>query len=332
VPLGHTLAVGKRIEELDWRATPMGEISLRRRVEPSLGVDVFEVKLGQEFLMSSLFTVAESELARLGLAALPGADLDVVVGGLGLGYTARAALADPRVRSVHVVEALEAVVSWHQDDLLPLAQELTADPRCAILTADFFAMVASAEGFGPTVPQPLHAVLLDVDHTPRHVLHPSHAGFYEPAGMQRVAERLHPAGVFALWSDDPPEDHFLRVLADVFATVDAHVVRFTNPLTGGESSNTVYVATTSPTPSGMPGGHVGTTPRTTETGIDMTHGPDDQDSSATDSANAADEGDSSGKMFGTPDVKGNPPSLDDEENVVVSGGGVARPSEDSGAS
>ena len=62
-----------RFEELAWRETPMGEISLRRRREPSLDVDVFEVKLGDEYLMSSLFTVAEIELSRLGLAG-PGAD------------------------------------------------------------------------------------------------------------------------------------------------------------------------------------------------------------------------------------------------------------------
>lgn len=87
----------RRIEELAWSETPRGEISLRRRVEPTLKVDVYEVKLGDEFLMSSLFTVAEIELARLGLAEAKGDELDVVVGGLGLGCTARAALEDPRV-------------------------------------------------------------------------------------------------------------------------------------------------------------------------------------------------------------------------------------------
>ena len=89
-----------QFEELDRRATSIGEISVRRRLEPTLLVDVYEVKLGDEFLMSSLFTVAEVELARLGLAEIVGRDLDVVVGGLGLGYTARAVLEDPRVRSM----------------------------------------------------------------------------------------------------------------------------------------------------------------------------------------------------------------------------------------
>jgi hypothetical protein len=79
-------------EELDYRPTPIGALSLRRRRELSLGIDIFEIKLGDEYLMSSLFTASEIALARLGLAELSGADLDVVVGGLGLGYTAQAVL------------------------------------------------------------------------------------------------------------------------------------------------------------------------------------------------------------------------------------------------
>ena len=82
-----------RFEEIDWQDTPRGEISLRRRVDPTLGVNVYEVKLGEEFLMSSLFTVAEIELARIGLAQVTGDRIEVLVGGLGLGYTAVAALA-----------------------------------------------------------------------------------------------------------------------------------------------------------------------------------------------------------------------------------------------
>jgi hypothetical protein len=85
-------------------------------------------------------------------------------------------------------------------------------------------------------------VLLDIDHTPRHVLHPSHAAFYTPAGLQALHGHLHPGGVFALWSDDPPDDDFLTLLRAEFGAVEAHVVSFANPLTGGTSANTVYVA------------------------------------------------------------------------------------------
>jgi spermidine synthase len=231
-----------RFEELAWRETPMGEISLRRRRDPQLDVDVFEVKLGDEFLMSSLFTVAEVELSRLGLAAVPDRPLDVVVGGLGLGYTARTALEDPRVRSLTVVEALGEVVDWHRRDLLPDTVGLAADPRVRLLEGDFFGL-AAAGGFDPELPgRRFDAVLLDVDHSPRHVLHPSHAPFYTADGLRALRRLVVDDGVFALWSDDPPDDEFLPVLREVFADARAHVVEFANPLTRGTSANTVYVA------------------------------------------------------------------------------------------
>ena len=232
-----------RFTEIDWRETPMGAISLRRRLMPTHTVEVYEVKLGDEFLMSSLFTVAEIELARLGLAQLRGDALEVVVGGLGLGYTAREVLHDPRVNSLIVVEALGEVIEWHQRELLPMAAELTSDPRTRLVHGDFFAMAGDGTGFDPDAPDRLfHAILLDIDHTPRHLLHPSHASFYEADGLRRLTGHLHPGGVFALWSNDPPDDDFSAVLAEVFATSHAHVVRFHNPLQNREATNTVYVA------------------------------------------------------------------------------------------
>ncbi|TDB70237.1 spermidine synthase [Micromonospora sp. KC723] len=235
--------MGARFEELAWRETPIGAISLRRRRDPAAGVDVYEVKLDDEFLMSSLFPVAEIELARLGLAPLAGDALDVVVGGLGLGYTARTALEDPRVRSLVVVEAIEDVIDWHRRQLLPFAAGLAPDPRTRFVRADFFAAVAGGAGLDPDQPgRRFHAVLLDVDHSPRHLLHPSHAPFYTPDGLRRLADLLHPEGVFALWSDDPPDAGFGAALAEVFPAWQAHVVPFANPLTGGQSANTVYVA------------------------------------------------------------------------------------------
>lgn len=219
----------------------MGEISLRRRWHPGLEVELHEVRLDEEFLMSSLFTVAEEELAHLGLAASEGEALDVVVGGLGLGCTAAAALEDVRVASLTVVDALGAVIGWHRDGLLPLSPALTEDPRCRFVEGDVFALVA-AGGVGPETPWPCDAFLLDVDHTPRNVLHPSHAPFYEADGLVRMAGLLRPGGVFALWSDDPPDDAFLATLDEVLPGPEAHVVAFPNPATGGESANTVYVA------------------------------------------------------------------------------------------
>jgi len=233
-------------EEIDRRPTPLGEITVRRRLEPTLQVDVYEVKLGDEFLMSSLFTVAEIALADLALAELPGDRLDVVVGGLGLGYTATAVLRDRRVRSVRVVEALRAVIEWHQGNLLPLASGITSDPRCQLIHADFFATLADGSMLDPGSPERFHALLVDIDHSPRHLLHPSHAGFYENAGLRRVVERLHPGGVFALWADGRPDDDFVAAVERSFAACVANVVTFPNFYTGGESSSTVYVATTEP--------------------------------------------------------------------------------------
>src|SRR5476651_33798 len=120
-------------EELDFRPTPMGVLSLRRRRSLSSGLDIFEIKLGDEFLMSSQFTVPEIELARLGLAALNRTNLDVVVGGLGLGYTAQAVLENAGVRSLIVVDALAEVIEWHQQGLIPLGRQLTDDPRCRLI-------------------------------------------------------------------------------------------------------------------------------------------------------------------------------------------------------
>ncbi len=250
-----------RFEELSWCETPMGPISLRRRTDPLLEVDVYEVKLGDEFLMSSLFTVAEVELARLGLAALPtrahhGDDsvdtveivdaidaIDVVVGGLGLGYTAYTVLEDPRVRSLVVVEALREVIEWHEHGLLPDTAGLASVPRGRLVHGGFFGMTSGA-GFDPLLPRrAFDAVLVDIDHTPRHVLHPSHSAFYTRAGLQNLARHLHPGGVFALWSDDPPDVDFQAVLGQVFTNEVAHVVTFPNPFTREDSANTVYVAT-----------------------------------------------------------------------------------------
>src|SRR6267154_1260010 len=230
-------------EELDFRPTPMGVLSLRRRRHLTTGVDVYEIKLGDEFLMSSQFTTAEIELARLGLAALARTDLDVVVGGLGLGYTAQAVLEHSGVRSLIVVDALAEVIEWHEQGLLPLGNQLTRDPRCRLLNGDFFALSHSTEGFDAKTPgRRFDAVLVDIDHSPRNLLHPRHAALYQPEGIARLARHLHPGGVFALWSNDPPDDAFQRVLAGAFASSDAHVVTFDNWRGAHDASNTVYVA------------------------------------------------------------------------------------------
>lgn len=229
-------------KELAYSLTPMGELILRRRRELSLNVDVYEIKLNGEFLMSSLFTAAEIELARMGLEALDAEKADVVVGGLGLGYTAQAALEDERVSSLTVIDNIAEVIEWHREKLVPLGEVLTKDSRCRLVQGDFFAM-AAGDGFDENEPgRCFHAILLDIDHSPALTLHPSHDGFYTVAGLVRLAAYLHPGGVFAMWSNDPPEESFSTALAEVFAYSDARIVRFPNHLQNRDATATIYLA------------------------------------------------------------------------------------------
>lgn len=229
-------------EEIDNQATPIGDISLRRRRLPALGDrDVYEVKLGEEFLMSSLFVEAEIALADLGLAATSGDKLAVVVGGLGLGYTAAAALKDSRIEELWVVEALEAVIQWHREERVPLGRGLNEDSRCRYVHGDFFEL-AMGEFDSARPGRQFDAILLDIDHSPRALLHAANATFYSADGLSRMARQLRPNGVFALWSNEPPDEGFLQTLREVFTEVVARVVTFPNPLQFDEASNTVYLA------------------------------------------------------------------------------------------
>jgi len=229
-------------EELDRQPTPIGEISLRRRLEPTLQVDLFEVKIGQDGLMSSLITDGEEAVSTLGLAATSNESLDVVVGGLGLGYTAGTALLDPRVRTLRVVDALEPVIEWHRRRLVPLQPALVDDDRCELVLGDFFDLAAHDFDFGDG-PTTFDAILLDIDHSPRHLLDPNNATFYEPAGAERLARSIKPGGAFSLWSNDEPDDAYLDILRAAFTSAQAEIVTFPNPLTGHDTSSTIYIAT-----------------------------------------------------------------------------------------
>ena len=86
-------------------------------------------------------------------------------------------------------------------------------------------------------------MVVDIDHSPRHLLVDRSAGFYGVEGTRRLAGHLRPGGVYALWSNDRPDDAYLAVLAEVFVDVAAEVVSFPNPLQDREATNTVYLAT-----------------------------------------------------------------------------------------
>ncbi len=229
---------------LDYRETPMGTLILRRRRILMLGnTEVFEIKLGDAFLMSSLFHEVEEALAHLAIKKLDG-PIDVVIGGLGLGYTAAAALEHDNVRSLLVVDALEDVIRWHRKGIVPLGKSLEENPRCKFIRGDFFEMASSrSEGFDPdNSDRKFHAVLLDIDHSPKNLLHEQHAAFYTEEGLRALCKHICPGGIFAMWSDETPDTDFLKLLASVFENPTAKEVAFENPIRGDLSRSTIYIA------------------------------------------------------------------------------------------
>ena len=135
-----------------------------------------------------------------------GEGLHVLVGGLGLGYTADAVLGYEAVSSLTVVEYLAPLIEWHEAGILPLARRLADDPRCRFVEGNFFALARGAGGFDPEAPgRRFDGIFLDIDHSPDFHLNPSHADFYSAGGLSRLQRNLAPGGIFALWSNDPPD-------------------------------------------------------------------------------------------------------------------------------
>ena len=225
-------------EELDYRKTAIGEIVLRRRNSPALpGEIIYEVTIDGEMLMSSTVNASERALARLALEDRDDRPLHVLVGGLGLGCTAAAALEYPNVRKLKVVELLAPVMDWHRQRLVPLADTLLDDPRCVLISGDFFEHVTQK-----SLEQTYDAILLDIDHAPDCLLDEAHHDFYSSAGLRGLARCLRPGGVFALWSAWKPQPAFLDRLAAVFPKVRNHEVSFFNPHVSEQDSNWIIVA------------------------------------------------------------------------------------------
>ena len=223
-------------EILAYNDTPLGVLQLRRRellAEP--GTIVTEVSLNHEFLMSSYNTASERALASSALAAHPGAGLDVLVGGLGLGYTAFEALACARAARVEVVEFLPQVIGWLDRGLIPLARELKADKRLEVVLGDVYARLS-----GP--PARTHdLILIDVDHSPEDRLAAANGGFYTPAGLQRAKLHLKPGGTLGVWSYDESA-RFAADLRSVFREVRLEPVAFKNRFVGETQTDWLFFA------------------------------------------------------------------------------------------
>lgn len=233
-------------EELDYQETPLGAISLRRRSEPRLdNLLIYEVKLGDEFLMSSLFVEAEKQLSTLALAALAknnhDYELEIVVGGLGLGYTALTALNHSSVKKVRTIDVMRPVISWHEQGLIPIGDVLAKDPRSELIHGDFFAIAQDQNSLGFLNQQKVHGVFLDIDHSPSHWLNSGNESFYALESLQTMTAKIHSGGVFGLWSNEAPDENFESLLEQAFSQVESHTIEFPNPYSGKSSINSVYI-------------------------------------------------------------------------------------------
>lgn len=170
----------------------LGEVVLRRR---GSGPDaVHELVVNGAFLMDTVDVSTERLLASASLDAVEGTGLRVLVGGLGLGFTAAALLADPRVAHVTVVEIEPLLVRWLREGVAPSPPGLLDDARLAVVPADIADVVA---GLPPTG---LDALLLDVDNGPDFLVHGSNARVYESPLLAQAAAAVRPGGVVAVWS------------------------------------------------------------------------------------------------------------------------------------
>lgn len=226
------------LEILAWEDTELGLLCLRRRELLSRpGTIVTDVTLDHELLMSSHLTLSERTLARSALALHPGHDLRVLIGGLGLGYTAHEVLTagGDRVAHVEVVEFLPQVIDWVARGLVPLAGELRAHPRLTIVQGDVYAMLAGEPE------QTYDLILIDVDHSPDEHLGGANASFYTEQGARRARRHLAEGGVLGIWSY-AEHSPFATALRAVFGRVHVEPVTVVNDLVGEEQTDWLFFA------------------------------------------------------------------------------------------
>lgn len=222
------------LQILAYEDTPLGPLCLRRRELLSApGSLVTEVTLDHAFLMSSFNTVSERALSRIGLEMHRGNDLKILVGGLGLGYTAHEALTSSRVSEVMAVEFLPAVIEWLEQDLVPLSGELKADARFATTTGDVYARLAEPPS------ELFDLILIDVDHAPDDRLSGANGFFYTGDGLERARRHLAPDGILGVWSS-AENPAFAQALGAVFSEVRVEPVTFRNELVQGDTTDWLF--------------------------------------------------------------------------------------------
>lgn len=227
---------GSPLEILAYEPSPLGLLCLRRRELLSQpGVIVTEVTLDHEFLMSSLYTDSEQALARIALEMHAGDHLQVLIGGLGLGYTAHETLRCERVTRVEVVELLPQVIDWLARGLVPLSPELRNEPRMVARQGDIYRRLADS-------PDKLFdLILIDVDHSPEERLGEENAAFYTRQGLLAARQHLAEEGVLAVWSyaESSP---FADALRDVFDDVRVEPITYYNDLVNQQRTDWLFFA------------------------------------------------------------------------------------------
>lgn len=185
-------------ETLDAVKTGEGPMELRRRGAPE-GTPDFVITVAGRVLMSSMAHLTEVAVAEIACGEIAGRERPrVLIGGLGMGFTLRAALdALPRSGRVVVAEINEAVVRWCRGPLAPLTNRAAQDSRSRIVLKDVAQVIAEAGA------EPFDAIILDLYEGPRSATQGREDPFYGPAALKRTRAALNPGGVLAVWSEDP---------------------------------------------------------------------------------------------------------------------------------
>ena len=186
-----------------------GELVLRERRDAD-GPSVLELRANGVFVMDTVEFATEQALATAGLE-LVDEPRDVLVGGLGLGYTMHQVLADRRVERCTVVEIEEALVGWLRDGTVPHGPTMLADERANPVVGDIAVVIGEARDASYDL------VLLDVDNGPDFLVHDSNASIYERPFLEETRRILRPGGVVVVWSMERSEA-LEQALRDVFGT------------------------------------------------------------------------------------------------------------------
>lgn len=196
--------------------TERGDVVLRRRTSET-APDVLELRVNGVFVMDTLETTSEIELAAqaLDLVEKPAA---VLIGGLGLGFTLQRVLADPRVERAVVVEIEEPLIDWMRDGTVPHGPAVLADARATVVNADIAMAIAEARST-------YDLVLLDVDNGPGYLVHEANEAVYEEQFLRRCHDLLSPGGVLVVWSANAAPE-LLEAMQEVFGVAEeqAHEV------------------------------------------------------------------------------------------------------------